>query len=122
MKIVWRLTLVYRAYKICSNDDLFCNELSNITKFAFWNGFSKRLSNELLESLTPKLHNTLSTDDDVVTDHPNNTPTIWIHLHYLSLVKEGAPLFTTPPRKLNVYSSNLLNSSPYGTPLMHMPS
>jgi hypothetical protein len=121
MKIALPLALVYRAYKICSNDELLCNELSNITKFAFWNVFPKRLTNELLESLTPKLHNTLS-NDDVVTDHPTNTPTIWIHLHYLSLVKEGAPLFTTPPRKLNVYSSNLLNSSPYGTPLMHMPS
>jgi hypothetical protein len=43
MKIAWLLALVYRAYKICSNNELLRNELSNITKFAFWNvnGFSK---------------------------------------------------------------------------------
>jgi hypothetical protein len=82
MKIALPLALVYRAYKICSNDELLCNELSNITKFTFWNVFSKRLTNELLESLTPKLHNILS-NDYVVTDHTTNAPTIWIHLHYL---------------------------------------
>jgi hypothetical protein len=58
MKIALPLALVYRAYKICSNDELLCNELSNIIKFAFWNVFPKRLTNELLESLTTKLHNT----------------------------------------------------------------
>jgi hypothetical protein len=36
-------------------DELLRNELSNITKFASWNGFSKRLTNKLLEeSFTPK--------------------------------------------------------------------
>jgi hypothetical protein len=49
MKIALPLALVYRAYKICSNDELLRNKLSNITKFAFWNGFAKRLPNELLE-------------------------------------------------------------------------
>jgi hypothetical protein len=41
MKIAWLLALVCRAYKICSNDELLRNAVSNITKFAFWNGFSK---------------------------------------------------------------------------------
>jgi hypothetical protein len=45
-KIAWLRALVYRAYKICSNDELLRNELSNITKFASWNGFSKQLTNK----------------------------------------------------------------------------
>jgi hypothetical protein len=35
MKIAWLPALVYRAYKICSNDEQLRNELSIITKFAF---------------------------------------------------------------------------------------
>jgi hypothetical protein len=41
---------------------------------------------------------------------------------YLSLIKEAAPLLTTALRKLTVCPSNLQSSSPYGTPLMQMPS
>jgi hypothetical protein len=69
---------------------------------------------------TPKLPNNPSNDDVVILIllliHP---PYEFI---YLSLVKEAAPLLTTALRKLTVCSSNLLNSSPYGTPVMQMPS
>jgi hypothetical protein len=97
MKNAWLLALVYRAYKICSNDELLRNELSNITKLAFWNAFSKRLTSELLESLTPKLHNTLS-NDNVVTDPSTNTPTIWIHLPFIG--KRGSSLIYHYTKKI----------------------
>ena len=49
-----------------------CMHISNITKFASWNGFSKRLTNKLLESFTPKLLNNLSNDHVVVTVQNSN--------------------------------------------------
>jgi hypothetical protein len=99
--------------------------ISNITKFASWNGFSKRLTNKLLESFTLKLLNNLSNDHVVVTVQNSNNINLsndlvatchFIHppsgFIYLSLVKEATPLFTTALRKLTVCSRNLLNSSP----------
>ena len=97
-KIAWLRALVYRAYKICSNDELLRNELSNITKFASWNGFSKQLTNKLLKSFTPKLPNNLS-NDDVVTDPPTNPPTIWIHLPFIG--KRGSTLIYHCTKKSN---------------------
>ena len=81
-----------------SSDELLRNELSNITKFASWNGFSKQLTNKLLKSFTPKLPNNLS-NDDVVTDPPTNPPIIWIHLPFIG--KRGSTLIYHCTKKIN---------------------
>jgi hypothetical protein len=162
-KIAWLRALVYRAYKICSNDELLRNELSNITKFASWNGFSKQLTNKEqnnrhsentinyfrsvycfvlfkitqcmatvitinkpLESFSPKLPNNLSNDEvvTVYTDPPTNPPTIWIHDHLPFIGKRGSSLIYHCTKKIDSFlkQCNLLNTSPYGTPLMQMSS
>jgi hypothetical protein len=51
---VGKLLAYVSLYIVLIKSELLRNELSNITKFASWNGFSKRLTTKLLESFTPK--------------------------------------------------------------------
>ena len=48
-KTAWLRALIHRAYKLCSNSEILSIELSEIYKFASWNGFPKRLTKNLLK-------------------------------------------------------------------------
>ena len=48
-KTAWLRALIHRAYKLCSSSEILSIELSEIYKFASWNGFPKRLTKNLLK-------------------------------------------------------------------------
>ena len=52
-KTAWLRALIHRAYKLCSNSEILSIKLSEIYKFASWNGFPKRLTKNLLKQFAP---------------------------------------------------------------------
>ena len=81
-KISWISALIYRAHKICSNNELLKAELSNIASFMSWNGFSQKLTRNLLTLFKPSTHNPCNTVTDNSIIEPS-TIKIWIHLPFL---------------------------------------
>jgi hypothetical protein len=52
-KIAWVRSLVFRAFRICSNIELFTSELDTIKRFLQWNGFPKYIATKLIKQFTP---------------------------------------------------------------------
>ena len=103
-KISWIRALIHRAHKICSNDELLKAELSNIAFFMLWNGFSRKLTKELLTLLKTSTHNPCNTVTNNSIIEPS-TIKIWIHLPFLgkygtkltnSFIRKKSPLLKSP--------------------------
>ena len=54
IKISWIRALYTRAERICSDRNMFNNQLLNIKKFLSWNGFPKHISNSILNRIKTK--------------------------------------------------------------------
>ena len=93
-KIAWVQSLYHRARKICSNDNLFTEQLLNIRKFMSWNGFPKHISKSLLNKLNKTPDRTSSIAD-------TDIPTIWLTLPYAGL--KGETLVKSCVRKIHRY-------------------
>ena len=96
-KTAWIRALTNRAYKICSDAQLLSQEIYNIRKFMSWNGFSEKLSLQLIKNFAPKRH----TQNNVSFEEQNdNLPKIWISLPFIG--KHGTNLI----RKFKTASQN----------------
>lgn len=96
-KIAWVQSLYHRARKICSNDELFQGQLSNIRKFMSWNGFPKHVTKSLLSRLNKNNNH----QQNEVTD----IPTIWLTLPYAGV--KGEILVKSCIRKIRRYLKNV---------------
>ena len=72
---------MHRAYKICSTHELLNNELQHIKNFLSWNGFSRKLSAELINQFKPSTNHI--NNENVTTGCNKDEPMIWIPLPYL---------------------------------------
>ena len=104
-KTAWLRALIHRAYKLCSNSEILSIELSEIYKFASWNGFPKRLTKNLLKQFAPKATNNLTNNHtDLLTNNishlneSDNIPKIWIPLPFIG--KRGITLLNNCTKKL----------------------
>ena len=89
-KAAWLRALIHRAYELCSNSEILSIELSEISKFASWNGFPKRLTKNLLKQFAPNATNNLTNNPtDLLTtnishlNESDNIPKIWIPLPFI---------------------------------------
>ena len=91
----WIRALTNRAYKICSDAQLLSQEIYNIRKFMPWNGFSEKLSLQLIKNFAPKQY----TQNNVSFEEQNdNLPKIWISLPFIG--KHGTNLIRKFKRKV----------------------
>ena len=102
-KTAWLRALIQRAYKLCSNSEILSIELSEISKFASWNGFPKRLTKNLLKHFAPNATNnqTNNPTDLLNISHLNesdNIPKIWIPLPFIG--KRGTTFTNNCTKKL----------------------
>ena len=94
-KTAWIRALTNRAYKICSDAQLLSQEIYNIRKFMSWNGFSEKLSLQLIKNFAPKRY----TQNNVSFEEQNdNLPKIWISLPFIG--KHGTILIRKFKRKV----------------------
>ena len=94
-KTAWIRALTNRAYKICSDAQLLSQEIYNIRKFMSWNGFSEKLSLQLIKNFAPKRY----TQNNVSFEEQNgNLPKIWISLPFIG--KHGTNLIRKFKRKV----------------------
>ena len=117
-KIAWIRAFVHRAHKICSNICLLENELQRIAEFASWNGYPRRLANDLIKSFSPKNYDDAAADS--MNQHDDQTlPTIWIHLPYIgkkgtllikSCTSKTSRSLKSPCKFTNIYSTTNSNT------------
>ena len=104
-KTAWLRALIHRAYKFCSNSEILSIGLSEIYKFASWNGFPKRLTKNLLKQFAPNATNNLTNNPtDLLINNisyineSDNIPKIWIPLPFIG--KRGTTLLNNCTKKL----------------------
>jgi hypothetical protein len=91
------ISIPYRAYKICDEQLRIMNS-PILLNLLFGTCFRNDLLINFKNQFTPKLPNNPS-NDDVITDPPINTPTIWIHLSFIG--KRGSSLINHSTKKIN---------------------
>ena len=75
-KLSWVRSLIYRAHRICSNEQLLKIELNKIKDFLSWNGYPRFLANRLIKQFTPKYGpSNCPSDQDI--------PKIFVSLPYI---------------------------------------
>ena len=76
---------INRAYKICNNDQLLKLELMAIREIMSWNGFSRNLTNKLINAFTPnpESNNNIPHVDITERATPDDLPKIWIRLQFI---------------------------------------
>ena len=95
-KTAWVKALFSRAHKICSNAQLFDQQVMKLRKFMSWNGFPQRVRNSVIK----RLHNIVKRPRvDNRIDNTDTTPTVWIKLPYAG--KVGEDLVHKLIKKLN---------------------
>ena len=81
-KIAWLRALVHRAHKICSNSFLMRRELQRIAEFTSWNGYPRRMDNDLIKSFSMK-NNQTAAANQINQQDEQVFPTAWFHLLYI---------------------------------------
>ena len=81
-KIAWLRSLVYRAKRICSPNKL-ANEISNIKRFASYNGFPRKTVKNIIEESTNR-----NNSENDVTSPDDEYISLFIRLPYLGLKSE----------------------------------
>ena len=92
-KVAWLRSLVYRAHKIFSSQELLREELHNIVKFVSWNDFPHWLTKKLTRSFTPTANPTN------VNESLDKLPVIWIRLPFIG--KTGTSSIREYTRKIS---------------------
>ena len=81
----WIKYLVERAERICSNKQLFDNQISMIKSFMSWNGYPSYVCNVILRKLRERKKNTNRHCSDSEDD---DTPKIWFRVPYIGPIGE----------------------------------
>ena len=123
-KTAWLRALIHRAYKLYSNSEILSIELSEIYKFASWNGFPKRLTKNLPKQFAPNATNNLTNNPtDLLINNISHQATYRrFGFRYHLLVNEELLYLTIVLRNFDVSSNNQPNLPPYGIPPPPMPS
>ena len=74
----WAKDLFLRAFIICSNNELFENQIFTIKSFMSWNGFPNNIKNLIINKLRKR--QTSSTPPNAMPD--NDRPKIWFRISY----------------------------------------
>ena len=101
-KTAWLRALIHRAYKHCSNSEILSIELSEIYKFASWNGFPKRLTKNLKQFAPNATNNLTNNPTDLLNishlNQSDNIPKIWIPPPFIG--KRGTTFINNCTKKL----------------------
>ena len=81
-KISWARNLIHRSKIICSNPQLFQNQITNIKRFMSWNGFPRYIRNSLCKKFVNDCSKKLTRDCT-----GRNVTTLWFNVQYLG--KDG---------------------------------
>ena len=77
--MAWIGSLVHRANKICSKENL-PKELQSIKKFTFWNGYPKNIVNAIMKHVLSK--DTLTSKVISNNEEKEKTSTFFININY----------------------------------------
>ena len=95
LKTAWIKSLFHRAFKICSTQKLFDQQVGKIKTFMAWNGFHTRVKNAIINRLLKKHTQTQQNNNETLDDI---RPKIWIRLPYLG--NHGENLVRTLLKKI----------------------
>ena len=84
-KTAWIKCLVERTERICSNKQLFDNQISMIKSLMSWNGYPSDVRNVILRKLRERKKNTNRHCSDSEDD---DTPKIWFRVPYIGPIGE----------------------------------